>query len=148
MGRRVSLSVRNKGLRFCAPGVGVGDSWLIELLLYVVIADKTRIRYRKASPTFFQCLPSPSPQLTSIILNLSAQNPIDLDITPTPFFIPYSLCSRTLSSFDRWSDPVGFFRLGVTRSVWTGIDEMLRVCFEISVNFSVFLYDQIKLCIR
>jgi hypothetical protein len=36
----------------------------------------------------------------------------------------------------------------VTRSVWTGIDEMLRVCFEISVNFSVFLYDQIKLCKR
>jgi hypothetical protein len=25
---------------------------------------------------------------------------------------------------------------------------MLRVCFEISVNFSVFLYDQIKLCKR
>jgi hypothetical protein len=61
VGRRVSLSDRDKGLCFCAPGVDVRDSRLIERLLCVITADKTRIRYRKVSPTFFQRLTFPPP---------------------------------------------------------------------------------------
>lgn len=111
MGRRVSLSVRDKGSRSCGPGEDVRDSWLIELLLYVIIADKTRIRCRKVSPTFSQCLTFPSPQLTSILLNLSLRTPIDLDITPN------SLLHSPLSLF---SDDFLFPTEGAIRSDASG----------------------------
>jgi hypothetical protein len=111
MGRRVSLSVRDKGFRFCGPGVDVRDSWLNELLPNVITADKTRIWYRKVSPTFSQRLTFPTPQLTSIILNLSLRTPIDLDITPN------SLLHSPLSLF---SDDFLFPTEGAIRSDASG----------------------------
>lgn len=148
VGRRVSLSVRDKGLRFCAPGVDVRDSWLIERLLYVITADKTRLRYRKVSPTFFQCLTFPSPQLTSILLNLSIRTPTDLDMTPNSLLHSHSLCSRMISC-SRPMERSGRIPPAGCDSVGLDRDRRDVTClFRDFGQLSVFLYDQIKLCKR